>query len=132
MKEVLAVIIVSALLIGGNALAMHQFGDRETFVPAPEVVAEEFVREIAGKRWDRARSLLLDPESMPDAELAELRMRIGEPVNIEGETITRTDSEALANVRVEWAEGSNAIALQLQFDDEWKIAHTPAVGNPIH
>lgn len=136
MKELLGVAIAVALLIGVSGLAVEQFGDRELFVPPPESVAEGFVREIVTKRWERAREHLAEPESATDAQLEALQKSweasVGEPTQIEAETITRDDAEALANVRMQSARGSEVVAFGLRFDGEWKIVHTPAVGIPIH
>ena len=136
MKELLGVAAAVALLLGVSALAVHQFDDRELFVPPPDSVAESFVRETMAGRWERARAYLAAPESMRRAQLEELRKsweaKVGEPTKIEAETITRDDAEALANVRMQSKRGSEAVAFALRFDDEWKIVHTPAVGNPIH
>lgn len=136
MKELLGVTLAMGLLIGVSALAVEQFGDRELFVPPPDVVAEGFVREIVTKRWERAREYLAEPESISDAQLEALQKSweasVGEPTTFEAETITRDDAEALANVRMQSARGSEAVAFALRFDDEWKIVHTPGVGYPIH
>ena len=136
MKELLGVTIAMALLIGASALAVEQFGDRELFIPPPEVVAEGFVREVIAKRRERAREYLAEPESMSDAQIEALQKsweeRVGDPTKIEAETIRRDDSDALTNVRMQSAHGSEAVAFALRFDDEWKIVHTPAVGIPIH
>ena len=65
-------------------------------------------------------------------ELGRFRRHLSDKLEIEAETIARDDAEALAHVRMRSARGSEAVAFALRFDDEWKIAHTPAVGNPIH
>ena len=136
MKELLGVAFAMAVLIGVSALAVEHFGDRELFVPPPDVVAEGFVREIVTRRWERARAYLAEPESVSDAQLEALQKgweaSVGEPVKFEAETIRRDDAEALANVRLQSARGSEAVAFALRFDDEWKIVHTPGVGYPIH
>src|SRR5688500_9135879 len=132
MKELLGVALAMGLLIGVSALAVGQFGDRELFVPPPEVVAEGFVREIVTKRWERAREYLAKPESASDAQLEALQKSwdasVGEPTTFEAKTIRRDDAEALANGRMQSARGSEAVAFALRFEDEWKIVHTPAVG----
>ena len=136
MKEILGVTLAMAVLIGVSALAVEQCGDRELFVPPPEVVAEGFVREIVTKRWDRARPYLAEPESVSDAQLEALQKAwessVGDPSEFEAETVARDDAEALANVRMRSARGSEAVAFALRFEDEWRIVHTPGVGNPIH
>ena len=136
MRRLFGITIAMALLIGVTALAIEQFGDRELFVPPPDAIAEAFVREVMTKRWDRARDYLAQPESVSDEQLEALEKsweaRVGNPTKIEAETITHDVSRALANVRMQSARGSEAVAIALRFDDEWKIVHTPAVGNPIH
>lgn len=136
MKELLGVALATALLIGMTALAVTQFNDRELFVPPPETVAEGFVREVISKRWDRARPFLAHPESVSDAQLEALQKsweeRVGDPTKIDAQTIHRDHEQALANVSLQSAQGSEAVPFTLQFDDEWKIVHTPAVGIPIH
>jgi hypothetical protein len=129
MKELVAVVLTAALLIGATALAVEQFDDRETFVPPPDAVAEGFARELVTKRWARARTYLAEPDSMSDAQLAALQQsweeRVGEPTQIEAEMISRDDEHALATVRLQSAQGSEAVALALVFDREWKIVMHP-------
>lgn len=136
MKELLGVTVAAALLIGATALAVEQFGDRALFVPPPDAVAEAFVREVMAKRWETARIYLANPESTSDRQLEALEKsweeRAGNPTKIEAVTIAQNDSEALANVRMQSARGSEAVPIALRFEDEWKIVHTPAVGIPIH
>lgn len=135
MKKLLGILLAAAILIGGTALAV-QLGDRGTFVSPPDAMAEGFVREIVTKRWDRARAYLLEPDSVSDAELAALEKsweaQAGDPSSIEAETITQDYSQALVTVRMRSGRGSEAVAIVLQFDDDWKVVHTPAVGIPIH
>jgi hypothetical protein len=125
MKEILSVALTMALLIGVCALAVERFDDRETFIPPPDAVAEGFAREVVTKRWDRARAYLVDPDSMSNAQIEALQksweQRVGDPSTIEAETITRTNQEALANVRLRSAQGSEAVAFELVFEREWKI-----------
>jgi hypothetical protein len=135
-KEILGVGVAMALLIGVSTLAVQQFGDRETFIPPPDAVAEGFVREVVTKRWDRARAYLAEPESMSNARIEALQKsweeRVGDPTKIEAKTIARDDEQALANVQMQSARGSEAVAFALRFENEWKIVHTPSVGYPIH
>lgn len=136
MKELISVSVVAALLIGATALAVEQFDDRETFVPPPDAIAEGFARSVVEKRWDPARAYLANPESVSDRELSDLQksweQSVGEPTQFEAETITHDGERALVTVRLQSEKGSEAVALALTFEDEWKIVHTPAVGNPIH
>jgi hypothetical protein len=126
MKELLSVVVAVALVVGASALAVEQFGDRETFVPPPDSVAEGFVREVLMKRWDRARPYLAEPESMSNDDLRALEQswesRVGDPWIIEAETISRTNDRALASVRLQSEKGSDVVAFALVFDREWKIS----------
>jgi hypothetical protein len=63
-----AIVIGSVLAALGLAIAA---GDRETFVPPPDSVAESFVRHLAGGRYDRARALL-SRHAAASADLATL------------------------------------------------------------
>jgi hypothetical protein len=125
MKELLSVALAVALLIGVSALAIEKFDDRETFVSPPDAVAEGFAREVVTKRWDRARAYLVDPDSMSNAEIEALQKAwaqpIGDPDEVEAEIVTRTDEQALTNVRLRSAQGSEAIPFALVFEKEWKI-----------
>ncbi len=125
MKEIAGVILATALLLGMSALAIER-GDRSTFVSPPEAVAEGFAREVVTKRWDRARTCLVDPDSMSNAEIEALQksweQRLGDPTEVEAETISRTDEKALVNMRLKSAKGSAVLVFALTFDGEWKIA----------
>lgn len=125
MKEFAGVVVAMALLIGMSALAIERFDDRELFVSPPDAVAEGFVREVVTKRWDRARTYLLDPEAMSNADVEALQKawerRIGYPSEVEAEIVTRTDERASVNVTLKSANGTMAIALALVFDGEWRI-----------
>ena len=136
MKELISVIVIAALLIGATALAVEKFHDRETFVSPPDAIAEGFVRSVLEKRWDPARAYLSEPESTSDQQLSDLQKsweaRLGELSEIEAETISRDDERAQVNVTLRSARGEEEVAFALTFDDDWKVVHTPAVGNPIH
>jgi len=127
MKEIAGVTVAMALLIGISALAIERFDDRELFVSPPDAVAEGFVREVVTKRWDRARTYLVDPDSMSNAGIEALQKAWGDPSTLDAEMVTRTDERASVNVRWKSAEGSEVIAFELVFDGEWKIAPPPAI-----
>jgi hypothetical protein len=123
MVRLLSSLAAIAVLIGISALAIGRFDDRETFVPPPDAVAEGFVRELMTKRWARARPYLTEP--LPDDELRamqeSLEERVGQPIEIEAELLSRDDRTALANVRLSSAKGSAAVAYELRFEEEWKV-----------
>lgn len=119
----LAVVALTALLIGGTALAVAR-GDRHLFVPPPDAVAEGYVRELVAKRWARAQEYREEPA--PESELEALQQRIeaavGEPTKIEAETAGEDDEEALVTVRLSSAKGSEALHFALRFSEGWKVA----------
>ena len=123
MKELIGVLLASALLIGGTALAVTQFDDRALFVPPPDAVAEQFVRSVVTKRFDQAQACLAKPVSTD--ELRELQktieQRTGDPWEIEAETVTRGDRSALVHVQISSGKGSEALSFALQFDTGWKV-----------
>ncbi len=124
MVRVVAIAGVTALVIAAAALAVERFDDRETFTPPPDAVAEQFVRELMTKRWDRARTFLENEKS--DEELREmqesLEERVGDPTEIEAEEVSREEDRALVSVRLSSAKGSEAVAYGLTFEEGWKIA----------
>jgi hypothetical protein len=126
MKEITGVLLAMALLIGMSALAIQRFDDRELFVSPPDAVAEGFVREVVTKRWDRARTYLVDPDAMSNPDLEALQKswerRVGNPSEVEAELVSRTDQQASVNVKLKSAKGSEEIAFELPFDGEWKIS----------
>jgi hypothetical protein len=119
MRELVSVVAVTALLIGATAFAVESMHDRETFVPPPDAVAEEFVHAIVMQRWPVARGYLATP--VPDADLQELQRHIGDATEIEAKTITRTDDQALVTVRTRSAKRSEAVTLALTFEGGWKV-----------
>jgi hypothetical protein len=124
MTRFAAIVAITAVVIAAGALAVEQLDDRDTFVPPPDAVAEQFVRELMTKRWERARTFL--DRELSDQELEELQRsleeRVGEPTEIEAEEVSRGDDRALVNVRLSSAKGSEAVAYNLTFDDGWTIA----------
>jgi hypothetical protein len=122
MKEIAGVVVAMVLLIGMSALAIERFDDRELFVSPPDAVAEGFVREVVTKRWDRARTYLVEPDSKSDAELETLQKAWGDPSGVDAEIVSRTGEKASVSVKLKSAKGSVVLAFELVFDGEWKIA----------
>lgn len=121
MKQLLAIAISFALLLGASALAVGRFHDRELFVPPPDAVAEGFVRAVVCGRYEAARAYLDEPSSVREEELRALDESLGEASEVEAKLVSRDDARAVATVRVSGAEQSKALALELVFDKEWKI-----------
>lgn len=126
MTKLLAIVLATAVLFGICVYAIEAGDDRKTLIPPPDAVAEAFTREVLTGRWARAKEYLQEPESRSDEELRALRESIERRVRVvsevESETVAMDDDRALANVRVSSSFGSESIAYQLVFDDEWKIA----------
>lgn len=120
MKRFLGVLAALAALLGASALAVSALDDRELVVPPPDAVAEAFVREVITGRYARAQEYLTEPR--PEEELRALRQQLGEPTEVDAETVARNDEQALVTVRVSDAQRSEAVAFALTFEEEWKIA----------
>jgi hypothetical protein len=54
MRPVIRIALVGAIALGVIAAAVLAAGDRQIFVSPPEAVAEDFVRALAGGRYDVA------------------------------------------------------------------------------
>jgi hypothetical protein len=54
MRPVIRIALVGAIALGVIAAAVFAAGDRQMFVSPPEAVAEDFVRALAGGRYDVA------------------------------------------------------------------------------
>lgn len=121
MTRLLAVAIAFAVLLGATALAVDHFDDRELMVSPPDAVAEGFVRAVVNGRYDQARALLAEESSMSEDELRALDESLGDPTEVEAETISRDDERALATVRTSGADESDALSFTLTFDRQWKI-----------
>lgn len=125
MKELLRIVVATAILWALCAAAVELGNDRETVIPAPDAVAEGFTREVLSRRWDRARPYLQEPESMSDGDLRALEQRIRSRVRqvyeVEAKTIARDDDHARASVSIASSFGSDTIAYELVFDREWRI-----------
>ena len=119
MKEIGGVLLAMALLVGATALAVSAFDDRELMVPPPDAVAEGFTREVANKRWPRAKEYLADPESMSQDEMERMQEEIGAGQNIEAEIVARDETHAVVTVRVPSKQVAKNFSLT--FDQEWKI-----------
>jgi hypothetical protein len=124
-KELAVVLIAFGLVLGGTALAVEQFDDRELLVPPPDAVAEGFVREVITGRYPRAKEYLAEPESLSDDDLRELDEQIeaalGDPSEVEAEVVSRDDQQALVTVCLSSKDASEALSYGLVFDEEWKI-----------
>jgi hypothetical protein len=123
-----ATIIAVALLVSGAAVRM--LGDRGALVPPPEMVVEEFVRDVSLKRWGPARSHLtetlarrLPPDSLR-VFLDRLERRAGQVESVQGQPLFATDTVAEAAAEITTSGGGRAM-LQLPLSREhglWKVS----------
>lgn len=112
-------------------------GDRQLFVPPPESVAENFVRQLATHRYDRARVLLsADAAARHDlADLAAFARRLEETVGaielVEGKSGSLTTETAHASARVQGvSRRETTIPFELVMGHGlWKIDVWPSVNS---
>ncbi|HEX2059852.1 MAG TPA: hypothetical protein VHK90_03850 [Thermoanaerobaculia bacterium] len=121
MKRLAFLIVIVAVALGVCVVAVDALGDRDTFVPPPDAIAEQFTREVLTKRWPRAKDFLLEPESVSEDELRALHAALPDGTEVEAEELAREDDRALVNVRVSAPDRSEAVAFTLVFEEGWKI-----------
>lgn len=119
MRELLSGLVMFALLAGVSYVAVETLDDRETVVPPPDAVAEQFTRAVMAKRWEPAREYLENPGSLSDEELEAMQREFGEGENVEAETVSRDEEEALVTVRIPSRGVLKNFALK--FDQQWQI-----------
>ena len=119
--RILGTLLGVAILIGATASAVELLHDRELLVPPPDAIAEGFVREVMTKRYACAREYLLEPESVSDAQLADLQSRLVEGENPDAKIVTRDDQHATVDVRVK----ETTLTIPLEWDKGWKVTMLP-------
>ena len=120
-------IIALALLVSGGAVTV--LGDRGVLVPPPEMVVEEFVRDVSLKRWGPARTYLtetlrarLTVDSLR-VLLARLEQGAGRVKQVHGRPIFATEAAAEAAAEVTTSSGGR-VMLRFPMSREhglWKI-----------
>jgi hypothetical protein len=108
-----------AILAAASVLAVEQLDDRETVVPPPDAVAEQFTRSVMAKRWEPARQYLQSPDALSEDELEAMQKELGEGEDVEAELVSRDQNRALVTVRLPSRGVVKNFALT--FDREWKI-----------
>ena len=88
MRELLKVIGVTALALGA-AFAAVALGDATVAVPPPESVAEQFARQVAARRYDRA---LPHVDPLSGISLTTVRLG-GEALHRRGGAINNVEGE---------------------------------------
>ena len=126
MKELVMIGVAAAVLLSAGWVATNQFDDRQLFTPPPDAVAEGFMREVVTRRLDRALNYLPDSnaETEPLRLLADsIEERLGHVDDVQAETITSTDDEALVRVTLRSAKGSATLVVKTVWEKGgWKAA----------
>ena len=107
------------ILVAVSALAVEQFGDRETVVAPPDSIAEQFTRSVMARRWEPARQYLENPDARSQDDLEAMQQQFGEGEAVEAELVSRDQERALVTVRLPSRGVVKNFALT--FDRSWKI-----------
>jgi hypothetical protein len=104
MKTIAQLLAVLALAMAVVAAWVFGAGDRQTFVPPPDAVAEGFVRQLASRRYDRVDSYLSRSHRITAAELRwrcdPLWRYSGQVNHVDAELVARDAERARAVARV--------------------------------
>jgi len=127
MKELLLIAAAVVIAMGIVAASVVVGRDTTTLVSPPEAVAEEFIRQLAAGRDDRALEHLAEPSgahAKVEADGRMLRTRAGAVNLVAGEAGAITGDTATASARI---QTSNAGELRWTFTFErqpgvWKIS----------
>lgn len=121
-------VVALALLVSTGAVEVLR--DRGTLVPPPEMVVEEFVRELSLNRWEPARTQLAEtlghrmgPDSLK-ALVEALERRRGRIEDVHGRPFFATNTAAEAAAEIITAAGERVL-LRLPLVRErglWKIS----------
>lgn len=137
MKEIAACVglaVVALLIIGA---AVFAGGDRSLFVPVPEMVVEDFTREVVTRRFDLATKYLSTgrqqtetPESIA-GRFTPLFQMVGKVNSVDTEPQWVDAERATATATVEGDAGSVSFGFSLVRENGlWKIDELPKVLTP--
>ncbi len=120
------IVAVSLLMIGASLVLL---GDDSVFTTPPELVVEDFMKEMALGRYERARPFLEDHvEERATAPVLQglehrLRNRLGTILDVSGEPVWKRGRSAVAAARVESDEnGTVLLRFPLRFESGvWRI-----------
>ena len=127
MIDCLKVLLVTAVALGAVAAAVIG-GDTKTVVPPPEAVAEQFARQIAARRYDRALEHVDDGSgiTLTTVRLAgeALHKRAGDIDQVEGKAgVVEGDRATASAVLTTQHAGRISYACSLdRRNGVWKIA----------
>jgi hypothetical protein len=135
MKALYPVLLLLAATLALLWADIFLLGDRQTLVPPPESIAEDFVHQLATRRFEQARDDLTDEEKEKvDADdlraMADrLRASAGKVEESRGEPGQITGDRAAAQVTVR-TDRSKQLHLPFKLvrsKGEWKIEHLPKI-----
>lgn len=124
-----AALLVAVASVAIAVAAVKAFGDRETLVPPPESVAEQFVRGVLAGRSEQvmkyvSRSLRgsLSDEAL-DAWGPRVEEEIGEIGNVLAEAGHVSGDQASAVILLDGSRAARSLEFELARENgEWKIA----------
>jgi hypothetical protein len=129
MKEVFVLLAVAAAALGIVGASVSLGHDRMTLVSPPEAVVEEFVRKLAGGRYDVAMQHLEQDSPEMRARVRDtsdtLRARAGGINQVEGQEGTMDGDMATASARIT-TERAGEITMDFTLfrrQGSWKIAY---------
>lgn len=130
MTRLFHLVLALIVALGCIGVAVYAFGDRSTFVPPPESVAEELVKGVVAHRYGPAATHLSDSarQTITPAALDRMNGRIeaqlGRVLQVRGEPVSVDGSQGRAAVVVEGTAGrSLRIGVELSFTGSrvWKV-----------
>jgi hypothetical protein len=132
MRDLLTILAVVAGGLALAAAAILVFHDRQTFVPPPEAVVENFARQVAEGRYELAVKYL-GRELRATTSAADLRatfdpmrQRIGTPNQVSGEADWVQETGASARARVDGESGNAVLPFRLAPEQGlWRITELP-------
>ena len=127
MKDLLAVAVVMAAALAVAAASVGPGRDTGTLVSPPEAVAEQFVRKLAGSRYDAALAHLDDHSPAMQERIPrtsdQLRARAGAIEQVEGKPGVIDGDRATATAAATTNRGEITMAFTLvRRSGSWKIA----------
>ena len=127
MKSVALAVGVAAMALAVCAGAIFGLGDGRTLVPAPEGVAEDFLRAVWMKRYPQAARYLAEDAQLGDEALAALHARLEEASggiqDVRGGEGRIAGDEALGTARVRGGRATVTVTIHThRVKGEWRIS----------
>jgi hypothetical protein len=127
-----AVLLVAAASVALAVAAVKAFGDRETLVPPPEAVAEQFVRGVLAGRSEQAMQHVsrsprggLSDEAL-DRWGRRVEDEIGKIGTVQAHAGRLSDDQASAVILLAGSRALRSLEFELARENgQWKIARIP-------